>query len=160
MSSRTLGPHTKEIRNNLIELDDECFPIINGKKNDENEELYQRSLVALASSSSPSKSILKGILAAGVNYLKISTLACMFHLVTFALLKDKSAMIESKWLENWFEALSDAIDSCAAIWHETWIKVYGVPLSARCYENFFNIHSVHLRTCLQLIIQILIMQIS
>lgn len=92
-------------------------------------EFLGRCVIGVVSSSSPSNSILEGILAAGVNCLIIQLMGGMLHLITFDSLEDKIAMIDSKWLENWFIHLENVNDSSVSIWRETRIKVYGVPLS-------------------------------
>lgn len=96
----------------------------------------------MANSSTPSHILLNYILAAGVNCLNIRPLGGMMHLITFASLEDKVAMIESRWLESWFDHINEVPSSFTPLWRETWIKIYGVPLSAWSYDNFYNIGSV------------------
>lgn len=61
------------------------------------------------------------------------------HLISFSSVEDKTTMIESNWLENWFIAIRDVNMKSSSLWREVWIKVYGVPLFAWGYENFYNI---------------------
>lgn len=145
MSSRALGTDTEKIRDELIatELDDDCFAVIKGEYSKENEDLFNRSIIAMASSSTPSNSLMDGILAAGVNCLTIRPLGGMMHLITFSSMEDKQAMIESGWLESWFDNMSDVKETFTPLWRETWIKIYGVPLSAWNYQNFYNIGCIY-----------------
>lgn len=145
MSSRALGTDTEKIRDELIatEIENDCFAIIKGEYSQENEDLFNRSIIAMAYASTPSNSLMEGILAAGVNCLTIQPLGGMMHLLTFSSMEDKQAMIESGWLDNWFEHISEVEKSFSPLWRETWIKIYGVPLSAWSYQNFYNIGCVY-----------------
>lgn len=145
MSSRALGPDTENMRDNIFatEIEEECFAIIKGKKNPENKELFSRSIVALALSSSPSHIILDGILAAGVHCLTMRPMGGMLHLVIFESLEDKEAMLASKWLDNWFIKIHEVNETCSPLWRETTMKIYGCPLAAWSYENFYNIGCIY-----------------
>ena len=98
MNSRVLGESTERIRDQLEEreFEGDQYLFIQGKKNEENSELLQRSAIAVANSSSSSETILSHILVEGVNMLKIKPLGGMLHLISFESMEDKRAMIESK----------------------------------------------------------------
>lgn len=63
----------------------------------------------------------------------------MLHLITFVSMDEKEVMLRSKWLDQWFEFISDVKTNSSTLWRETWLSVYGVPLVAWSYENFYNI---------------------
>lgn len=66
----------------------------------------------------------------------------MLHLVTFETFEDKKSLMERGWLLRWFSKLINDNDERASLWIETWINIYGVPLIAWGYDNFFNIGCV------------------
>ena len=141
MHSRALGDDTEKIRSTLgaIDLEGDYVAAIKGKKCDENEEMMHRSVVAVAASPQSSELLMDMILTEGVNNLSIKTMGGMLHLITFVSNEDKKAMVESKWLDQWFVSIQDVNDQTSALWRETWLNIYGVPLSAWSYENFYNI---------------------
>lgn len=111
-------------------------------KCEENSEILQRSPIALSSSSQPSEVILNHILSESVNCLTIKPMGGMLHLVTFETFEDKKSLMERGWLLRWFSKLINDNDERASLWIETWINIYGVPLIAWGYDNFFNIGCV------------------
>ena len=145
MSSRVLGEETEKLREKieLDEMDGDQILSIKGSRNGENDELFARSVIAVANSSSSSETIHSHILAEGVNCLKIKPLGGVLHLITFETKEDKESIIESNWLLRWFMEIRNVNRSCAARWRQTWVTIYGVPLSAWNYENFFNIGNVY-----------------
>ena len=145
MSSRVLGVETEQVREMIesVEFEGEQHIMIQGKRSKENEELFNRSVLGVANSSSSSELIHDHILAAGVTCLKIKPLGGMLHLITFDSVEDKEAIIESEWLLKWFDDIRNVNKSCAAIWRKTWINIYGMPLSAWCYDNFFKIGNIY-----------------
>lgn len=66
----------------------------------------------------------------------------MQHLITFDSIDDKKAMLESKWLDRWFSIIGEIIEQSSLLSRETWINVYGMPLIAWGYDNFFNIDCI------------------
>lgn len=58
-------------------------------------------------------------------------------------MEDKKAILESQWLQRWFLELRDVNNSSAAIWREAWLTIYGVPITAWSYDNFFDIGSIY-----------------
>lgn len=102
MSSRTLGEDIENIRESsgAVDIDGDFIASLKGKKCDENTEMLQISVVAVAMSSQSSEAIMDAILAQGVNNLSIKPMGGMLHLITFVSSKDKQAMIEGKWLDN------------------------------------------------------------
>lgn len=144
MSSRVLGEMTEKIRDSLgeIDVDSDYAAAIEGKKCEGIVEMLQRSAIAIASSSQSSESILNHILSEGVNCLKIKSMGGMQHLLIFDTFEDKKCMMESEWLLQWFMKITNVNDQSASLWRETWISIYGVPLIAWCYENFFNVGSL------------------
>lgn len=141
MSSRALGEDTEMVRESLGEIDIEgdFVAALKAKKCDEKEEMLQRSSIAIALSAQTSEMLMNIILSQGVNNLSISPMGGMQHLITFESMDDKEAMLESKWLDQWFESISEVKNNSSTLWRETWLCVYGVPLVAWCYENFYNI---------------------
>lgn len=141
MNSRALGEDTENARNSLreIDLEDDFVAAFEGKVCSENQEMLERSAIGFASSSQSSEIILDHILAEGVNCLTIKAMGGMLHLLIFDTFEDKKLMMESKWLERWFTTIRNVNDHSATMWRETWLKVYGVPLIAWSYENFYKI---------------------
>lgn len=109
---------------------------------DENVEMLQRSALAIAPSSQTSESILNAILSEGVNCLTIKSMGGMQHLLIFDTFEDKKQMMESEWLLQWFMKITNVNDQSATLWRETCISIYGVPLIAWGYKNFFDIGCV------------------
>ena len=144
MSSRLLGENVEKIRDELTvdELEGEELIAVKGTRSHENDELFERSVLAISSSSQSSSLIHQHILAEGVSCITIKPLGGQFHLVTFASIEDKKAILESNWLDNWFINLSEVNDGSASKWKETRIRIYGVPLKSWSYENFYNIGSI------------------
>lgn len=145
MHSRVLGENTEKIREQvrLEEMDGEQIISIQGRRSGENDELFKRSAIAVAHSSSSSEIIHGHILAEGVNCLKIKPLGGLLHLIIFDTIEDKEEMVRSQWLLNWFMEIRPVNKSSAAIWRQTHLVIYGVPLSAWNYENFFNIGNIY-----------------
>lgn len=81
--------------------------------------MLQRSVVAIAISSQSSEVIIDAILTQGVNNMSIKPMGGILHLITFVSLEDKQAMIESKWLEQWFLTLQDVNNQSSSLWRET-----------------------------------------
>lgn len=144
ISSRYLGEDTENIRKSLmeVEVEDDFAAAIKGNPCEDNTEMLERSVVAIAHSSQSSETIMEHILSEGVNCLSIKKMGGMQHLLTFNSAEDKQAMVDSKWLERWFITIKDADNRSATLWREVWINVYGVPLFAWGYENFRNIGSI------------------
>lgn len=144
MCSRALGADVEKIRDSISagEVDCDSVGLIKGVKNHEKAELWQRSVVAIASSSLSSNQILECILAEGVNTLTIKPMGGIQHLISFESIEEKNEMIASQWLEKWFVAIRNVSSASASIWKEAWISVYGVPLFGWNYENFYNIGCV------------------
>ena len=144
MHSRALGEDTESTRNSLgeIDLDGDFVASLEGTICKENQEMLERSAIAVASSSQSADIIMEHILAEGVNNLEIKPMGGMLHLITFSTFEDKKAMMESNWLEQWFLTIRNVNDHSATLWRETWLKVYGVPLIAWGYENFYKIGCV------------------
>lgn len=145
VSTQILGEATEDARNNLIakEENDEFMLVLKGTRNTENEELFARSSIAVARSSMSSEDILSRILAEGVISLTIKPMGGLLHLISFESVEEKEALLESKWLDNWFMDIRNVNSSVSSQWRETWIKIYGVPISAWNYENFHKIGSVY-----------------
>ena len=141
MSSRALGEDTEAARNSLgeIDLDEDFIAAFEGKICDENQELLERSAIAIASSSLSSYIIMENICSEGVNCLKIKAMGGMMHLIIFDTFEDKKAIMESKWMDRWFMAIRNVNDQSASLWRETWIKIHGMPLIAWGYDNFYKI---------------------
>lgn len=141
MCSRALGEDTENVRKTLgaIDIDGDYIAALKGKKSEEKSEMLQRSVVAVAISSQPSEAILDGILAQGVNSMSIKSMGGILHLITFVSQEEKQAMIDSKWLDQWFISLHDANEQSSSLWRETWLNIYGTPLMAWSYDNFYNI---------------------
>lgn len=144
MNSRALGEDTENIRKSLkeIEIDSDIAAALKGSKCEENVEMLQRSAIAIAASSQTSESLLNTILSEGVNCLTIKPMGGMQHLLIFETFEDKKRMMESKWLMQWFMVITNVNDQSATLWRETWVTIYGVPLIAWGYENFYNIGCV------------------
>nr|CCA65973.1 hypothetical protein [Beta vulgaris subsp. vulgaris] len=144
MSSRALGEDTEKIRNSLgaIDPDSDYAAAIKGQICEENEEMLQRSSIALALASQKSEIILDHILAEGVNCLSIKPMGGMLHLITFDTFENKKAIIESEWLQRWFSKIINVNTRSVSLWRETWVNIYGVPLIAWGYNNFHNIGSM------------------
>lgn len=66
----------------------------------------------------------------------------MLHLITFDTFEDKKSLIESEWLQRWFSKLINVNTRSVSLWRETWVNIYGVPLIAWGYDNFYNIGSM------------------
>lgn len=141
ISSRILGEDVEQAKLDLEvgELECEEAGLLKVHKNPENEELLNRSVIVVDNSPTPTSSILSQILSEGVNCLTMKPMGGPLHLITFESLEDKLAMIESKWLSKWFMEIRNVNNSCTTQWRETWIKVYGVPLAAWSYDNFYKI---------------------
>ena len=144
MSSRALGEETEKCRRSLeaIDLDGDYVATIKGKRCEENSEMLQRSAIAFSPPSQPSEVILNHILSEGVNCLTIKPMGGMLLLITFETFEDKKSLMESGWLLRWFSKLINVNDESASLWRETWLNIYGVPLIAWGYDNFFNIGCV------------------
>lgn len=144
MSSRLLGEKVEKIRDELVveEFEREKLMAIKGETSHENDELFKRSVLAITSSSQASSQIHEHILAEGVTCITIKPLGGLLHLVTFASLEDKQAILKSHWLDTWFTELKEIEEDNSSKWKETWIRIYGVPLKSWSYENFFNIGCV------------------
>lgn len=138
MSSRTLGEDTEKTRASLgeIDLEDDYMAAFEGKICEENQEMLERSAIAISHSS---ESVMDHICSEGVNCINIKAMGGMLHLVIFETFDDKKAIMESKWLDRWFMTVRNVNDQSSALWRETWIRVYGVPLIAWGYENFYKI---------------------
>lgn len=67
----------------------------------------------------------------------------MLHLMEFESQEDKEAIIESQWLLRWFLEVRNINDSCAPLWRETTVTIFGVPLAAWCYESFHKIGCIY-----------------
>lgn len=107
-----------------------------------NEELFQRSSIAFANSALSSNAILDHILAEGVTCMSIKPLRGLLHLIIFESLEDKKGMLKSEWLKRWFMEIREVNPGCASIWREIILRIYGVPLGAWSYDNFFKIGNV------------------
>nr|CCA66152.1 hypothetical protein [Beta vulgaris subsp. vulgaris] len=144
MHSRALGEETEQIRNSLGEIDanSDYAASMKGNKCEENVEIFHRSAIAVASSSLSSDTILNHILSEGVTCLTIKPMGGMQHLIIFETYDDKEAMMNSKWLLQWFDVVTNVNDQSATLWRKTRINIYGVPLIAWGYEIFFNIGCV------------------
>lgn len=108
----------------------------------DNQEMLERSAIAIASSSQSSEIVMDHILSEGVTCLKIKLMGGMLNLITFDTFEDKKAIMESKWLDRWFMAIRNVNDQSANLWRETWMKIYGVPLIAWGYDHFYKIGCV------------------
>lgn len=141
MSSRTLGEDTEKVRNSLgeIDLDDDYMAAFEGKICEENQEMLERSAIAIASSSQSSEIIMEHIYSEGVNCLKVKAMGGMMHLIIFDTFEDKKAIMESNWLDRWFMVVRNVNDQSSSLWRETWIRIHGVPLIAWGYDNFYKI---------------------
>ena len=141
MSSRTLGEDTNKVRESLgsIEIDGDYVAAIKGKYCKEQEEMLQRSAIAIAASSQSSSMIMNNILSQGVHCLKIKSMGGLMHLIVFDTFEDKKAMMESKWLEQWFLTIRNVNNHSSSLWRETWLKIYEMPIAAWGYENFYNV---------------------
>lgn len=78
----------------------------------------------------------------GVSCISIKPMRGMLHLISFNTIEVEQAILDSNWLDICFLDIRDVNSKCAPLWRRTWIKVYGVPLSAWGYENFYNIGSI------------------
>lgn len=145
ISSKVLGEKTERVREQIasVDFEGEQHILLQGKRSMENEELFTRSVLGVANSSSSSKIIHGHILAEGVTCLRVKPLGGMLHLITFGSVEDKEAIIESQWLIKWFDDICNVNKSCAAIWRKTWINIYGMLLAAWCYDNFFKIGNIY-----------------
>ena len=145
MSSRVLGEETENVRENidLEEFEGDQIIAIKGCRTDEHDEVFSRSVIAVANSASSSEAIHDHILAEGVNCLRIKPLGGLLHLITFDSAEDKDNLLNSKWLLRWFLELRNVNQKSAALWRKAWITVYGVPLTAWSYEIFFKIGNVY-----------------
>ena len=132
LSSKLLGEEVLSARKNVgaDDFDGETVCVVKGTTNKENDEMFDRSVVGIATAPSHSNSILDQILAEGVLCLNIRPLGGLLHLITFETKEDKQAMIDSQWLLNWFSELKEVDKNISAIWRETWINILGVPLAA------------------------------
>ncbi|XP_057249213.1 uncharacterized protein LOC130590681 [Beta vulgaris subsp. vulgaris] len=144
-SSKLLGQDTVKTRDQITleDFDGEQLIAIKGKVSQENEELFSRSAIGIANSSSTSEVIHEHILAEGVNCLRVKPLGGMAHLIIFDSIEDKEAMIGSQWLLRWFNNIQNVHGDCTTQWRQAWITIYGVPLSAWSYENFFQIGNIY-----------------
>ena len=140
-SSNLLGEDTEQVRNSLdeIDLESEIAASIKGKQCEENVEWIQRSVIATTATSQSSEAIQEHILSEGVNCLTIQPMGGMQYIITFDSLEDKNSIIESGWLDRWFSSIEIINNQSAAKWRETWLSIYGVPLMAWGYDNFFKI---------------------
>ena len=140
MSSRALGEDTENIRESLgeIDLDGDYVAALSGRKCEEKKEMFQRSVVAIAMSFQSSDILMDTILAQGVNSLQIKPMGGRLHLITFASIDEKVAMLESKWLDQWFIHLGEVNNKSSGLWREAWLRIHGIPLVAWSYENFYN----------------------
>lgn len=143
-SSKILGEATVEARELLIAetIEEEFALVIEGSRNLDNKELFDRSLMAVAQSSLSSNEILNCIIAEGVLSISIKPLGGLLHLIIFENMEEKLAMMESNWLDRWFIAFRQVNDKIATQWREITLNIYGVPLTAWNYENFHNIGSI------------------
>lgn len=150
MSSRLLVENTERVRDELStsEIEGEEIITIKGSRIHDHDELYTRSVIGTTTSSLSSSQILDHILAEGVTSINIKPIGGLLHLISFESYEDKKAMIESHWLEQWFSDLRNVNDICSAKWRKTYIRIYGVPLIGRGYENFYNIGSIFGRVIL------------
>ena len=143
-SSKILGEDTMEARENVSaeEIEEEFSLIVEGIHKNDNEELFKRSVFAVAISSQSSSEILDSILSEGVNSMVIKPMGGLLHLLTFDSIEEKIAMVESGWLEKWFMMIRDINNAIAAQWRQTSLKIHGVPITAWNYENFHKLSSV------------------
>ena len=141
MSSRVLGEDTETIRQSLgsIEIEGDYVAAIKGKRCDDQEEMLKRSAIAISLGSQSSSMIMDNIIAQGVNCFSIKPMGGMMHLIVFDSFEDKKSIMESKWLEQWFITVRNVNDHSATLWRETWLKIYGMPITAWGYENFYNV---------------------
>lgn len=145
MSSRVLGEETEKLRDQieLRELDGDEIITIEGRNNPEMEDQLRRSVIAVANSASSSEIIQNHILSEGVNILRIRSMGGLLHLITFDSMEEKEAMIECQWLQKWFLELRNVTNSSVGLWREVWLTIYGVPISAWGYRNFFDIGCIY-----------------
>lgn len=141
MCSRVLGEEVEQARITLetCECDEETVGLIKLSKCPENDDMLKKSLICVAYNPSSSNSILYQILAEGVANLTIKSLGGPLHIITFDSIEEKEAMLESKWLEKWYMEVRNAARKTSSLWRETWITIYGVPLHAWSYDNFYKI---------------------
>ena len=158
MSSRILNPDVEKVRDDLQvkTIEGEDLITLTRKRTHEYKDLFDRSVLGVASMSLSSNQILECIAAEGKTCLTIKPLGGMLHLISFQSLEDKEAMINSKWLERWFHDLRNVNNKCAPLWRCTQIRIYGVPLSGWGHENS-TILAASLVGFWQLITQTLIM---
>ena len=144
-SSKYLGEATMEAREKTIaeDTDEEFSLVIEGTRNLDNAELFDKSVMAIAHSSKSSSDLLDCFLAEGVNSMTIKPMGGLAHLITFDSAEEKAAMIESCWLEKWFLSIQNINDATVAQWRQTTITIIGVPLTAWHYSNFHNIASLY-----------------
>lgn len=104
MSSKVLEDDTARVRESLepIDVDGDYVAALKGEMCVEQEEMLQRSAIAIASSSQSSDMLLENILSQGVHCLTIKPMGGVMHLITFDSFEDEKAMMDSKWLEQWF----------------------------------------------------------
>lgn len=144
MSSRVLGEDTEKTRKNLkpIEIESGVAAALDGIADEETAEKLERSVIGIVEAAHSHEVILEHILSEGVNCLTIESMGGSQHLITFNTLEDKKSIIESQWLERWYMVLKNVNSNSAALWRETWISVYGVPLIGWNYKYFFDIGCV------------------
>nr|CCA66234.1 hypothetical protein [Beta vulgaris subsp. vulgaris] len=144
MCSRVLGEEVEQARINLEtgECDEETVGLIKLSRSHENDELLKRSLIGVSFNPTSSNSNLHQILAEGVSNITITSLGGPMHLLSFESEEDKQLMLESKWLERWYMELRNASSKISSLWRETWVTIYGIPLSAWSYDNILKIGSI------------------
>lgn len=143
--SKILGENTLDAWNEISakEIDEEVALVIEGHRTQENLDIFKRSMFVVAQSSQSSSEILDSILAEGVNCLTVKPMGGILHLITFATVEDKTAMIESKWLDKWFMEIINVNETIASQWRQTIMKIHSVPLTTWNYGNFHKIGSVY-----------------
>lgn len=87
--------------------------VIEGSRNLDNKDLFDRILVAVAQTSLSSNEIVNCILAEGVFRLSIKLLGGLLHLIIFKNMEEKLAMMESKWSGKRFIAFRQVSDTIA-----------------------------------------------
>ena len=141
MSSRALGSDTEKYREELLvdTVDNENMGIFKISKCNDNAELFERSVIGVASSSLTSQQILDHIIEEGVLSISIKPLGGMLHLISFETIEEKQAFIECNWLDRWFIDIRNVNSTVSSQWKQTWIRIYGLPLSAWGYDNIYKI---------------------
>lgn len=145
MSSRVLGEDTEKVREeiSIAEYEGDQILKLKCKPNEEYAETLARSVVGVTIPYTPTEIIMEHILSEGVNNLTIQSMGGMLHLITFVSLEDKEAMLESKWLPRWYQELRNVNSRSASLWRETWLTIYGVPLTTWSYETFYNVGCIY-----------------